>query len=183
MSRHLSTLVGPFMGLGLLFSTAAGAQTRCASPSDQAAFDVGALKSELSVLAVSCSQEDGYNNFVIRYRSELVAKDGVVNAWFRRQYGRAAQTRYDAYITLLANAQSDAGLHQGSDFCPRLTPLFTEVMALPSASVLAEYAAGKDVVPAAAGSCEGAAATSAVTTRGGRSTTTRHTTTTRRRKK
>ncbi len=158
--------------LSVLVSTSVAAQTRCASPTDQSAFDVGALKSELSVLAVSCSDEDDYNKFVVRYRTELVARDGVVNAWFRRMYGsRPAQARYDSYITLLANAQSDVGLHQGTDFCPRMMSLFTEVMALPSSSVLAEYAAGKDLVPDAAGSCESAATV----------TPTRATTTTRRR--
>ncbi len=175
MTRHLSAIVGPIVGLGLLFSTAAGAQTRCASPTDQSAFDVAALKSQLSVLAVTCNEEDAYNRFVERFRGELVAKDAAVNAWFRRQYGRSAQQHYDAFITLLANAQSDVGLHQGSDFCPRLNMLFTEVMALPSDSVLSEYAAGKDVTPVAAGSCEGATASPAVATRRGGRAAAHHT--------
>lgn len=164
MARHFSIAVC----LSVLVSTSVAAQTRCASPTDQSAFDVGALKSELSVLAVSCSDEDDYNKFVERYRSELVARDGVVNAWFKRTYGRSAQPHYDAYITLLANAQSEVGLHQGVDFCPRLTPLFTEAMALPGSTVLAQYAAGKNLIPDAAGSCESvgvATSTRATTTR------------------
>src|SRR3712207_8470428 len=35
----------------------------------------------------------------------------------------------------------------GSDFCPRNTGLFDEVMALPSAAELPAYAAGKDLIP------------------------------------
>ena len=130
---------------GLLSSQAFAAG--CTAPTDQAAFDVGALKSELSVMAVSCSDEDPYNQFVNRYRTRLVAEDKVVNAWFSKTYGRNAQKQYDAYITLLANEQSSDGLRQGTGFCPRLQPIFGEVMALPDAAVLAEFAAGKDLFP------------------------------------
>ena len=72
----------------MLASIASGAQARCASEKDQSAFDVGALKSQLSVLAVDCQEEDGYNSFVTRDRSELVAEDAVVNAWFKRTFGK-----------------------------------------------------------------------------------------------
>jgi hypothetical protein len=143
-----------FVALSLLVSSAATAETRCAAPTDQAAFDVGALKSELSILAVDCHNEDDYNKFVERYRSELVSQDGVVNAWFKRSYGRSAQPHYDTYITLLANDQSQVGLRQGTEFCPRLKTLFTEVMSLPDSTVLAQYAAAKDLIPSTVGSCE-----------------------------
>jgi hypothetical protein len=116
---------------------------------------VGALKSELSVLAVGCSDEDAYNSFILKYRSELVREDGVVNAWFKRTYGKNAQKEYDSYITLLANEQGQVGMHEGSDFCPRNKLDFNEVMSLPTPSVLPEYAAGKNLVPAELGSCQG----------------------------
>ena len=67
MSRRLApTLIAC---VGLLCASAANAQLRCPSSADQAAFEVGALKSELSVLAVGCSEEDAYNSFIERYRS------------------------------------------------------------------------------------------------------------------
>lgn len=169
MTRQLSV----FVCLGFLISTSVSAQTRCSSPTDQSAFDVGALKSELSVLAVGCSDEDDYNRFVERYRTELVARDGEVNAWFRRTYGRAAQAHYDSYITLLANAQSETGLHQGTDFCPRLKPMFAEAMALPNSTVLAQFAAAKDLIPDAAGSCEATSVAPVSKIRGVRRTTVR----------
>ncbi len=152
MSRRFApTLVASF---GLLCANVASAQLRCPSSADQSAFEIGALKSELSVLAVGCSDEDAYNGFIERYRSELVREDGVVNAWFKHEYGRLAQKQYDSYITLLANEQGELGQHQGSDFCPRNRSVFDEVMALPSSSVLPEYAAGKDLVPPELGSCQ-----------------------------
>ncbi len=131
------------------------AQARCSSPTDEAAFEVGALKSELSVLAVGCSDEDDYNHFVERARSELVAEDAVVNAWFKKTYGKAAQAKYDSYITLLANEQSVKGQHEGSDFCPRLKPVFAETAYVPAKS-LPQYAAAKDLLPLDNMACEGA---------------------------
>ena len=139
---------------GLLASSAAQAQVRCASATDQAAFDVGALKSEMIVLAETCPAADKtYNAFIERYRPELTSEDRVVNAWFKRAFGKAAQREYDSYITNLINGQSQLGLRQGSNFCPRSEVIFAEAMALPDATVLAEYAAGKDLVPAELGSC------------------------------
>ena len=82
------------------------AQARCNNASEGSAFDVGALKSELSVLAVQCGDDNEYNAFVQHARAELVKQDGVVNAWFKKAYGRTAQARYDSYITLQANEQS-----------------------------------------------------------------------------
>ena len=134
------------LATALMVGMSAGAQARCSSATDQSAFDVGALKSLLSVLAVGCSDEDDYNHFVERDRTELVAEDGVVNAWFRKTFGRAAQARYDSYITLLANEQSVKGQHEGSDFCPRLKTLFAETAVVPVAQ-LPQYAAAKDLIP------------------------------------
>ena len=105
---------------GLLASTAASAApASCLSEAQQSAFDVGALKSALSVVAVACGQEDSYNQFVEKHRRELVAEDATVNGFFKRVYGRVAQARYDSYITLLANEQGEIGQREGSDYCPR----------------------------------------------------------------
>jgi hypothetical protein len=143
----------------------AWAQVQCSSPTDQSAFDVGALKSELTVLAVSCDADKSYNAFVERFRSDLVSSDGVVNAWFKRTYGKSAQTRYDQYITELINQQSQLGLKQGSDFCPRSVAMFNEIGGLPNNQALTQYVAGKDLIPSALGSC----ATQAVATTATRS--------------
>ncbi len=139
-------LASGVLGAALLLAGAPGAQAHCTSAADQSAFDVAALKSELSVLAVACEDDTLYNAFIERDRSELVREDGTVNSWFKRTYGKAAQTRYDSYITLQANEQSVEGQHEGSDFCPRQKPLFAEVMAVPP-EALPEYAAVKNLFP------------------------------------
>ncbi len=125
---------------------AGSAQAHCTAAADESAFDVGALKSELSVLAVACGEDESYNGFVTRDRTELVRQDGVVNAWFKRTYGKTAQAKYDSFITSQANEQSIAGQHEGNQFCPRLKPVFAEVAAVPLAQ-LPEYAAAKNLSP------------------------------------
>jgi hypothetical protein len=167
MSTPLKTAL--LATLGILTATAASAApASCAmSPEQQSAFDVGALKSELTVVAVTCNDDELYNAFVQLHRNELVAEDGAVNGWFRRVYGRLAQPRYDAYITLLANDQAEIGQKEGSDFCPRLKLMFPEVMAVPSAS-LAQYAAAKDLEPAGLTPCEVAAEPAAAPAKAGR---------------
>ncbi len=145
MRRTAALLVAAAM-LAAPVVTSSSAQAHCTSATDESAFDVAALKSELSVLAVQCGDDTDYNGFVERDRSELVHQDGVVNAWFKRNYGRAAQAKYDSYITLQANEQSLSGQHEGSEFCPRWKQVFAEVSAVPVAS-LAQYAAVKNLYP------------------------------------
>lgn len=157
-----------------MLGVATGAQAHCTSAADESAFDVGALKSELSVLAVQCGDDTEYNHFVERARSVLVHEDGVVNAWYKKMYGRAAQPRYDSFITTQANEQSLAGQHEGSEFCPHWRPVFDEAMAVPVAS-LGEYAAAKNLMPIdLACSTAGPAVGSA--TRAANRTSTSHTT-------
>ena len=113
---------------------------------DQPVFDLQGLKSQLMVLASGCPGAEGdYNAFVAKYRSVLTANDAAMAAYFRHRGGQRAQ---DAFVTNLANAQSEAGLQQGSEFCPRNEVMFQEVMSLADINELPEYAAGKNVIPA-----------------------------------
>lgn len=151
MGRYLLSLIA----LAAFVAQPAAAQMakECASPTDQAAFEVEALKSELMVLTMSCQRDNDYNAFVRRYQTELRSNEAEISSYFKKAYGRRAQQEHDAYMTALANAQSDLGTKLGSDFCPRNTALFGEVMALPSGNELPEYVAAKDLVPASLGAC------------------------------
>ena len=141
------------MMLAVSFSSAANAQSRCSAPADQAIFELQALKSELTVLAIDCKLDERYNDFVRRYLPVLGPNEKDFSGYFRRSFGGRAQPEQDSYITTLANSQSQDAIHQGVDYCPRNEVMFDEVMALRGPSELVEYAAGKDVVPAAAGAC------------------------------
>ena len=72
---------------------------------------------------------------------------------FKRIYGKRAQQEHDRFTTDLANGELSAGMHLGTDFCDRNSILFSEVMALPNATALPAYAAGKDLVPATVEMC------------------------------
>ncbi len=151
----MNQLISAVTAMGLLASSAAQAQVRCTVPEDQAAFEIGALKSEMTVLATSCPGADKqYNAFIERYRPQLLSSDAAVNAWFKHTYGRNAQHQYDAYITTLINAQSQVGLRQGTNFCPHTDMIFDEAMGLRDGSALPQYAAGKDVLPSDVGACQ-----------------------------
>lgn len=117
----------------------------CARPADLAAFGVAGLKTHLMVVALSCSQQDRYNDFVHRFQGELVSHERALHAYFARAFGGRGQAMHDDYITSLANTQSQSGIHQGTLFCRQNVGMFDEVMALPKGKPLATYAAGKSL--------------------------------------
>lgn len=125
----------------------------CRAPAEQSAFEIEALKSEMMVLATGCHDDTQYNAFIRRFQPDLQRGEHLIEAYFRRTYGAHGQQQHDAYVTSLANAESDRGLAMGSDYCSRNAALFGEAMALPSPSDLPSYAAGKDIVPASLGTC------------------------------
>jgi hypothetical protein len=85
---------------------------------------------------------------------ELQANERAVQAYFRKHYGRSAQVEQDRFVTDMANARSGAAMGLGTDHCPRNSLLFAELMALRHHAELADYAAGKDLVPATLGVCQ-----------------------------
>src|ERR1700761_2339903 len=127
---------------GLLAGGIAAAQP-CAKPADVTAFDVASLKSKLMVTALTCDQRDSYNDFVQRYRTELVTHERALKAYFSRAFGGRAQREQDDYITNLANTQSQNGIRQGTLFCQQNVGIFTEVMTLTKAADLASFATSK----------------------------------------
>ena len=117
----------------------------CTYPQDVAALKVASLKSELMVTAITCQDSTRYNEFMARYQPDLVMHERNLLAYFVRAYGRGGQKAHDDYITSLANAESNSGLADGTNLCLTNEPMFDEVMALPSANDLPDYAAGKDL--------------------------------------
>ena len=59
----MRTMVSAVLATGLLSAGIAAAQP-CAKPADVTAFDVASLKSKLMVTALTCNQQDRYNDFV-----------------------------------------------------------------------------------------------------------------------
>ena len=125
----------------------AWAQLQCLGPAERSVVEVAALRSQLMVLATGCHQDDSYNAFIRKYQADLMSNEKAVGELFRRKYGSRGQQEHDRFTTELANAESNAGMRLGSDFCAHNGILFSEVMALRSPSELMAYAAGKDLVP------------------------------------
>jgi hypothetical protein len=145
-------LIYGLLGSTLLMGQAMAADA-CKNAADREVFDLAALKSEAMVLAEACHEEEQYNAFIQRYKPVLLANEHAFDAYFKRTYGRSGQSEHDAYITSLANAQSDVGLKEGTDFCPHTEVIFSEVMAIPTAQDLVAYAAGKNLMPENLGAC------------------------------
>jgi hypothetical protein len=137
-------LSASLLATGLLSGGMALAEP-CARPADVTAFDIAGLKSKLMVTAITCSQQDRYNDFVQRFRSELMAQERALHAYFARASGGRAQRAHDDYITSLANTQSENGIRQGTLFCQQNIGIFTEVLTLTKGTDLPSYAASKQL--------------------------------------
>ena len=149
MRRLLSSLAA----VSLLAVQQAHAQLDCLQPQERSVVEVAALRSELMVLATGCRQDERYNAFIRKYQPDLMGNERAVGDVFKRMYGKRAQQEHDRFTTDLANGESSAGMHLGTDFCARNSAIFSEVMALHSANELPAYAAGKDLVPATVDLC------------------------------
>jgi hypothetical protein len=147
MRRFLSLLSAALAVAGMLTPQLASAQLQCLSPAQRAAFDLQALRSELMVLATGCGDDRAYNEFITRYRPELQANEKDIDTWFKHRYGRRGQQEHDRFVTELANAQASSGSHLGSEFCPRNGQIFSQAMALRSATELPPFAAGQALFP------------------------------------
>jgi hypothetical protein len=151
--KHMRRFVSVVAALTIVSSQPVWAQPQCSSMADQSTFEVQALRSELMVLATGCHDDQRYNAFMRRYQGDLQGNERAIDAYFKHRYGRAAQTEHDRFVTDLANAISRQGSDLGGDFCPRNGLIFNEVLALESASELADFAAGKNLIPASVDVC------------------------------
>lgn len=129
---------------GLLSAGMAAAEP-CARPADLTAFDIAGLKSKLMVTALTCNQQDRYNDFVQRFRGELTTHERALHAYFARTSGGRAQHEQDDYITNLANTLSESGIRQGTLFCQQNVSMFNEVLALAKGADLPAFAASKQL--------------------------------------
>jgi hypothetical protein len=118
----------------------------CLPAAERTAFEVRALQSQLMVAALACQRDNDYNAFVRRFQGELGAAYRSIDGHFRRTAGGGATRERDAFITTLANVQSQDGIRQGSQFCPTVTPLFQLALAQPNAAALADLSMDRNVL-------------------------------------
>lgn len=137
------------MWLGLAAAALAGpALATCLQPQEQRAVDLRTVQSQLMVAAITCRREDDYNRFVQRFQPDLARAHNVLGQYFRRAHGAAGQRQFDAYITNLANAQSQSALRQGSHFCRNQEALWSNAAALANANAVPPLVAQFQLVSA-----------------------------------
>jgi hypothetical protein len=105
----------------------------------QQAFNVIALKSALMVGALSCAQQDQYDQFMTAFQPHILAEQHVMDQYFKRGSGYYGQAKEDDFVTLLANNQSVGGIAQGKIFCLNNTAEFKAVLALKTSSDLDNF--------------------------------------------
>jgi hypothetical protein len=109
----------------------------CATPEETQAFNVRALKSSLMVAALSCNQQTGYNGFIARNRSLFSGDGHVVQGYFRRMYGGAAETQLNRFITRMANDASQTSMKgKSEDYCAGTQKFFHTLSAMNQQEVL-----------------------------------------------
>jgi hypothetical protein len=117
----------------------------CVQPAERTAFELRALQSQLMVAALSCGRDNEYNAFVRKFQRDLSSSYTTMQSHYRR-VGGSGQREMDGFITALANAHSQDGIRQGSQYCPNITPLFTIALAQPNAAALADLVVERNVV-------------------------------------
>ncbi len=140
-------MMNAVLAAGVLAAPTANAELRCNNEAERSLFEIAALRSELMVVATGCNEAQRYNAFMRKFQPNLQANERDVSAYFKRKYGRSGQTEHDRFVTDLANARSRMGSQLGTDFCPRNSMMFAEVLALSNPADLTAYAAAKDLIP------------------------------------
>jgi hypothetical protein len=145
-SYRMRIMFSALLASGLLSAGLASAQP-CAKPADVYAFDVASLKTKLMVTAITCNEQERYNQFVQRFRSDLMVHERALQGYFARAFGGGrGQHEHDDYITSLANTHSQSGIQQGTLFCQKNVGMFNEVLLVGQGADFANYAASKELV-------------------------------------
>jgi hypothetical protein len=130
----------------------------CTSVTDQSAYEVLSLRTQMILLATKCGRDQDYNrNFIVRFQPALQANEREILTYFRKIYGGSGQGRKDTFSTELVNMMSQEANTQGAEFCPRAGLIISEMNALRSMDELAGYAAAKDLAPAGISMCPASA--------------------------
>ena len=105
------------------------------------------LQTELMVSALYCGQQERYNAFVRRFEGELVSSGRQLKDLFVSRHGaRRAVPMLDAFLTRLANQESQRRLTLGTRYCRDASNLFTQVLGLPNRHLIA-FATNRAATP------------------------------------
>lgn len=100
----------------------------CAKPHEHAALKARVLQTELMVAALTCQNQQMYNQFVTKFQKELVNEGKSLQKYFNRQHGAAGQRQLNAMVTRLANEAAQLSMDRPIGFCQQTSLLFSEAM-------------------------------------------------------
>jgi hypothetical protein len=104
------------------------AAENCATRDEMTALRVAAFQQQLMVAALTCHDEDDYNNFVVSYRPALQRSDRDMLQLFVSKEGESGDAAYNSYKTRLANLASMRSIRHGGRFCREAESQFDEAL-------------------------------------------------------
>jgi hypothetical protein len=97
--------------------TASLAAATCVTHDEMTTLRIAAFQQQLMVAALTCHDENDYNDFVRSYRPALQRSDRAMLDLFVSQDGVNGDDAYNAYKTRLANLASMRSIQHGERFC------------------------------------------------------------------
>lgn len=98
----------------------------CARPKEQKALNTRLLQTELMVAALVCQKQQNYNDFILKFQTQLVQQGKSLRSLYQRLHGGAANKKLNALVTRLANGASQRSNQQYVGFCRQAQLLFDE---------------------------------------------------------
>lgn len=112
----------------------------CAHPDEASAFKIVGVQTQMMQIALTCGADEKYDAFVRNLQPQLEAQRSILKSFFTRAYGSSlSQSRYDDYITQLADAESNYNLRSGDDFCHLSKPILNQATTISSDDDLARF--------------------------------------------
>lgn len=141
-------IFGLFLAGTVALSAAPSITPAAASePLDHTSVHTRKLQTELMVSALYCGQQERYNAFVRQFEGELVSSGQQLKELFVSRHGaRRAMPMLDAFLTRLANKESQRRLTLGTRYCRDARDLFAQVLRLPNRNLIA-FASDRAATP------------------------------------
>jgi hypothetical protein len=124
------------IGALVLVPQAVFADDACHRTADEKSVYMRALQTNLMVSALTCSISDQYNTFIHQFQPVLIKDAKQLTAYYKKRHGKAGATELNAFVTHLANDESERSIQEGqAQYCDEAAKLFAAVMALQSNQV------------------------------------------------
>ena len=128
LTRRFGRLIAVATIAAIIAPSTASAFQRCVSNNEDRALSARLLQTELMVGALACGNKSLYNNFVKRFRTELVREGRSMQRVFKDEYRGSAGRHVNAFVTRLANEASRRSNSNRVGFCEQNKLLFDEAL-------------------------------------------------------